>query len=630
MNAGLAIREFRECQAALPRRRYEALASADRWSYSPLIPMALERAEALLANGWEFGDRPPLRLDPPLDWDRLCRGEDTWVYNLSKWDPIAPLLSAHDRGGERRFLERAAEFAADWSRQHTGIEQGPRFAWYDMTVAFRSYRLAYILDEVCRDDGFDDSIIEELVRCVERHAHVFDDDSRFAAHSNHGFYFAAGELIMARRLVALPEMPARQVRANGRLDRLVQTQFTSEGVHTEHSPDYHRMVLSTLEGLRRGGVFDDDVMARDLIERASESLAWFTMPDGSLAMFGDSPRRDLTANPTADDIDSAALLFVVSRGEEGKPPAETMRAFPESGYAVIREGWPRGPDDFDDWGYLAQTCAFHSRVHKHADDLSFVWYDRGHEILVDPGRYGYGARDKESPLAKEGFYYTDPRRVYVESTRAHNTVEIDGRSYNRREEPPYGSALERWGEHAGIGWTEAAAKHCRSVEHRRMLLYRPGRWLVVLDWITDDDGRRRDAAQHFHLAPELDLEVASGGFQTTLPSGSALHVVTLSGATSLKPARGRERPSLAGWISRTDGRLEPCWTMGFHATGHPVHLATLFTFDDRPLPGETAINDDGTGARLIWHSGKIRHEVTIDRSEPEVTIEHRVAIGPRS
>jgi hypothetical protein len=42
--------------------------------------------------------------------------------------------------------------------------------------------------------------------------------------------------------------------------------------------------------------------------------------------------------------------------------------------------------------------------------------------------------------------YSDPNRIYVETTRAHNTVEIDGLSHPRRNVQPYGSGLVGWGE----------------------------------------------------------------------------------------------------------------------------------------------------------------------------------------
>ena len=59
----------------------------------------------------------------------------------------------------------------------------------------------------------------------------------------------------------------------------------------------------------------------------------------------------------------------------------------------------------------------------------------GRNLLIDSGRYTYK--------------YDHPYRQYVESTRAHNTVEIDGRDFSRRQADAFGSAIVAGGESAG-------------------------------------------------------------------------------------------------------------------------------------------------------------------------------------
>ena len=149
---------------------------------------------------------------------------------------------------------------------------------------------------------------------------------------------------------------------------------------------------------------------------------------------------------------------------------------------MLRSGWPDA-ESFDGASYLAQQAGFHSRTHKQADDLSFIWYDRGTEILIDAGRYGYlGKTEPGSDLWNKGFWYSDPKRIYVESTRSHNTVEIDGMSFNRKDSPPYGSAIQRWGEtEDGLLFVETHATQFETIGHTRLLVFDPGNWLLVYD-----------------------------------------------------------------------------------------------------------------------------------------------------
>ncbi len=192
------------------------------------------------------------------------------------------------------------------------------------------------------------------------------------------------------------------------------------------------------------------------------------------------------------------------------------------------------------------NCAFHSRTHKHADDLSFVWYERGRRLLIDPGRYGYiGRVDPDSGLGRQGFWYSDPKRIYLESTRAHNALEIDGRSYARKGVRPYGSALKRAGEQNGIAFAEGHVRHRKSLLHSRLLLHVPGRWLVVLDSIADSAGAEHKFVQRFHFSPDLPVEALGDQLAITVPrEAQRLYIAPLlSGAT---PARSSTRAGKAG------------------------------------------------------------------------------------
>jgi len=290
-----------------------------------------------------------------------------------------------------------------------------------------------------------------------------------------------------------------------------------------------------------------------------------------------------------------------------------MRAFPESGYVVVRGDVPPGECGGELSSYLAQTCAFHSRVHKHADDLSFVWYDHAHELLIDPGKYGYvGRTDPASELAQEGFWYSDPNRIYVESTKAHNTVEIDGRSYPRRGVEPYGSALRRWGEHDGVYYVESKATHWDHIHHDRVLLFLPRYWLVVFDRLADDRKEPHEFVQRFHFAPELALVAAEDQLQLILPGGNEnLHMVPLLASDFVKPISGERSPSLLGWISRVDKVMEPCWTAGFASKGvSQATFATLFTFGSGRIAtsslatASSKVDVNGRKALFRWKQGE--------------------------
>jgi hypothetical protein len=608
------VARFRDRRREHPFHPYEELHSADRWHVGRRAV-----ADEIISGNWRWKGRPSAALEPPLDWEGLCDGDRSWGLALHSWEPLAALLAAHDHDADRASLDLALRLCLDWLERFPHVDGAVSpFAWYDVAIGSRAYRLAYLLDVVARAPDRSDDMVVALLGGLRLHADALGDEARFASHSNHGLYQLMGQLAMARRFPDVAEIAAGGAQAGDRLCHLLQTHFTDEGIHREHSPGYHRLVLIPLGALLRAGLVDDPQLVA-ILARVEEALAWFVTPAGRYAMFGDTS-REAVVQRHPEPRASAALEFALSAGRSGEPPHERTRVFLHSGYAVFRDRWPSGLADFADCSYLAQTCAFHSRVHKHADDLSFVWYDRGSEILTDAGRYGYaGKTDPESELFAEGFWYSDPRRVYVESTCAHNTVEVDGRSNTRRGVEPYGSALTQAGERGEVRFSESHLRH-GDLSHTRLLFFLPRRWLIVIDHLFDSGGGQHDFAQRFHLAPELDLRGGKRGdpLATRLPSGSRLHAVALRPQASIEPMRGARQPRLLGWISPADGVLEPQWTFGWEATAASAcTFASLFCFaDEAPhvVPEQNEINADAHTGWLSWQAGGAHCSLNFERA----------------
>jgi Heparinase II/III-like protein/Heparinase II/III N-terminus len=612
---GADIRELRLRRGDYPFYDYEALHSADQWGAG-----RRRLAEAILSGDWRWKGHRSIALTPPVDWDGICRENRSWNLALHSWEPLAPLLAAYDRAGDARCLELALALAADWIERFPAIDDSSAsFAWYDLAVGSRGYRLAYLLDVVARDASRDDEVVRLLFGSLLVHAAALADESRFARHSNHGIYQVMGQLAMSRRFPDVPAVAEAGAQGKNRLDELFDTHFTAEGIHREHSPHYHDLILIPLRAIRSAGLVRDGRLDA-VCGKCEESLAWFVTPAGRYAMFGDTGRQVVT-NQDVERLGSAHLKFALSAGRVGTAPKERTKGFADSGYVIFRDRWPKGEVDFADCSYLAQTCAFHSRVHKHADDLSFVWYDRGCDILTDAGRFGYvGRTEPESELFADGFWYSDPRRIYVESTRAHNTVEVDGRSNPRRNVIPYGSALTQWGERGAIRFSESRVRHDQ-LFHTRLLLFLPRFWLLVVDSLVEEGDERHDLVQRFHLAPELDLAWNDGDTERSvvaeLPSGDRMHAVALFPQNLVRPARGEEEPEALGWISPRDGVMEPQWTFAWSASAVRSHLfASLFCFAEQVPeipPNENQATPDASHSRLAWNMDGRRYRVEFER-----------------
>jgi hypothetical protein len=604
-----AIGDFREQQKHHPMWPYEVLASSDRW-----VKRTQRVADEIVDGTWSFKRYPAISVRPPVAWDEAAASHRSWHFHLHAWDHLGPVLAAHERTRDHKYLRFATLTALDWAETFPSLDTPSPFAWYDMAIGVRAYRLAYVLDSVARDLAVPDDVVGTLVDAVAVHLLALADDDRFAVHSNHGLYFAAGQAAIARRFPTLPGAEAARRQARERLLRLIETQFAADGVHKEHSPDYHRMLLDTLFGLVAAQLIEGEDFEL-LVDRIQEALAWFVMPNGRLVMFGDTTHHLMTAMAW-EHFPNAALRFVMSGGTAGRPPDWPIRAFPDGGYVVMRDRWPDGAEDYASCSYLAQTCAFHSRQHRHADDLSFVWYDRGHEILTDAGRFGYlDPAPKDSPLRKEGFWYANPNRIYVESTLSHNTVEIDGRSLPRANVTPYGSALRASGRANGVSYSDAHVVHWDTISHRRTLVLEPGRWLLVLDRLHDTEKEKHAFVQRFHFAPELTVAAGDveGAFDVTHDNDprARLQVAPLLPVRAEPPVKGRQRP-LLGWASRQEGTMEPVWTIAYRADKVAAHeFATVFAFGS-DVPELVSAPEPG---KFVFTVGRRELTVVLERNE---------------
>lgn len=583
---------------------------------------AIYSADKIIAQGWVRRNYPILMLDKPIPWVLDKPDLRSWNFYIHCFDMLDPLLKAYSETRNLIYLNTALPIALDWSVKHkdnTANGLSP-FSWYDMSVGMRAYRLAYLLDAGDAAGLLSEDIKKVLWDSLEQHAQYLADDKNIAFHNNHGYYQVAGQLAMGRRFAhASASMAQALEQGKFRLKAMLQQQFAEDGVHREHSPDYHRMVYDTLRALISSGLVDEPEIIEFAL-RIEETLSWFVLPNQHVANFGDSDFRLMRRKPAEAERkwQTPEMQYVVSGGKLGCAPKKNVMAFEQGGYFVARK--LRVGVDFSNASYLAQMAAFHSRTHKHADDLSFIWSEYGADILVDAGRYGYiGKAEQGSALWKDGHWYSDPNRVYCESTRAHNTLEFDGLNFPRKSVKPYGSALHRWGEQeSGLVFVETECKQFASIRHARVLVLMPGKWLLAFDWFHDNESHVHDVRQWFHLGHELQLHLDQGGFMTGVPGCTQpLRVMSLlAEPISSRSYLGEEKPVMQGWWSAKERDIVPnyafCYELKSVVSGT---FATLFSFSNH-LSADASwskINVSGRKGQLRWKDESGVHELRLDR-----------------
>jgi hypothetical protein len=595
------IAAFRVRRAAFPLLPYGAL------DYRP-VPDAAETQNLLDGH---------LCLSPE-------REDARWIaYSAHAWRELRLLLLMHRLTKERACLDKALAAAVNWILAHpitgnhlraTGAPVAEDFAWLGMAAGYRIYRLGYLVDAAAREPHVPDATIQILVASAQAHHHRLLKGADFRSHSNHGLHEALGLLSFAARFsderLLVPQGSIEE--AISRTRSMMRQQFLPDGGHSEHSPAYHARIHQVLENANSQGLIRG-LNPEQLLCRSEIALSSLILPNGELAAFGDTDRDYLTSAIRDPETFRASIL---QNAVKGQPKAQEPRigALPNTGYFFAHQQTSQGSCA------LIQSAAFHSRVHKHADHGGFIWFDRGQEILSDPGRFALAGRTAPgSALHKAGYWYSDPRRIYVESSAAHNTIVIDGKDHNRKARP-FGSALRRWGVSNEVIFSECDFIHDRIVRWARVLAMIPSELFLIVDWVHDRTGQDHTVEQHFQFARGFDAHRFPNHVVGVAASGLAVSAIALLADQKLGTVRVGEEDGdgrLHGWISDQASSMvaAPSFTMSRPPSATQT-IATLFGFGTE-YESETcacATSISGKRFRLAWRkSGKL-HRLQIDRS----------------
>jgi hypothetical protein len=368
-----------------------------------------------------------------------------------------------------------------------------------------------------------------------------------------------------------------------------------DGSYFEQSTYYHRYttdfylhvsILGQLNG------FPADAVMREKLQALLTPLMYLTQPDGRTPLMGDDDGGRLLAldERAPDDFRAAlatgAVLFErpdyrhvageaaeetvwllgcaglrAFDGMKSVPPAQTSRAFPDSGSYVMRDGWDSQASS------LVMDCGPHDvRGHAHDDALGFTLVARGTPVLVDAGTYTYTSPSE--------------MRDHFRSSLAHNTVTVAGQPASVPGEPfswrhVARSAVRTWmsgtrcdyfeGGHDGYARLTPPALHSRAV------LFLKGDYWVIRDRVrTESD---YDVAVQLHFAAGIALEIASpsrAAARWSCDSHPAMLEIGVFGHQGVLRAG-------EGWVSPSYGALSLAPTCVFTARARgPREVVSFF------------------------------------------------------
>lgn len=502
-----------------------------------------KRMRALDALGQE-GERPSARLAlrhrfrflneerelVAIDWSGEY-ASPLWTYHLHYFDYAVDLARAWRTTDDQRYGDRYLELWESWL---DAAEAGrARIEPYPTSVRCLNALQSLWLIEDRVPTGF----AARLLRATHQQLDWLTGNIERHLRANH----------LQKNLTALAwgslafegEEVAHWSRYRDELWEEFGEQVLSDGGHFERSPMYHAAALDdflrTLALCRSAGVtVPNDVPER--LEMMTRALQCLSRPDDTLQLFNDAANGE---RPTRNDV------IALARAVLGDDYPEPSGAFaltdtgyygyldPASGLRLVIDAGPLGP--------------LYQPGHAHCDMLSFELDLAGRSVVVDAGVHGYDG---------------DPYREYVRSTRAHNTVAIDGREQHemwatfrvaRRGEIV--GARDARGMHGEFRF-EGACRHYHDERmiHRRLIEF-CGDELHITDRVKGGSGQRLTSWLHLH--PDFRVMALGPGLLATADEACALRVsIEVFGADDAVVHFGRTHP-VQGWYCPEFGRAFP-------------------------------------------------------------------------
>ena len=222
-------------------------------------------------------------------------------------------------------------------------------------------------------------------------------------------------------------------------------QTCCDGVNFERSPMYHAIIFEDMLDLAE---YTDEPLFKEYVARMAVGMRLLTGPDGKIAKFNDS---------TEGIAKQPAALF--ARAEKFSRVERVDRVGKGSGFLRMEAG---------DWTLLAKTGDIgpsYQPGHAHADTYSFELWKNGKKVIGDTG---------------SSTYIPGKVRSYERSTKAHNTVVIDGQD-----------SSEVWASH------RVGRRFDRKCHRREFELTESG--LKGVDYFNGKGGH--DVEVRFHLPP---------------------------------------------------------------------------------------------------------------------------------
>jgi len=529
-----------------------------------------DAAEKVLRHEFAYHDTT-IYLGERIDYRNNPTEDNEWIWGLNRMGHWITLLSGYKHTGNENYAREFNAQVIDWTIRNPAppfrLTRVP--SWRNLEAGVRMMQTwPQSFFGFLSSPSFQTQTVQLMLASMWSHGqHILHFPSGMRFVNN---WVIIGSSGLANLGMSFPEFRDAAIwRSNGlqRLSDQLEKQVYPDGMQHELASGYHLACMhsfyQTYEVAEKTGMQVPQNYSRTL-EKMFNYIMYISTPSRQVPPTNDANRTDIRGwmKTGAAVFNRPDMLFVGTDGKQGRAPESTSYHFGWGGQSAMRSGWDAQAM------YLFFDAGPTGVSHQHEDKLHIGVSAYGRDFLTDGGK---------------GLYIPDKWRNYFVSSRAHNTILIDGQDQNRI---PFNKTHRadqvthrQWLTNSVIDFASGSYQDGYGVqkipvEQDRYIIFKKNEYWLVVDRLRGNGEHQFDVLYHF-TPVQLAVDQEKKTLRTRFADGGNLKLsLNATVPVSLEIIRGAENPE-QGWIYADDER-KAVPTAVFSGKGNlPLHILTL-------------------------------------------------------
>jgi hypothetical protein len=439
----------------------------------------------------------------PLDeitWKENPENNTTWQLYYENLLFVSFLNHTYQDTKDIAYHDQAKKYVINYISHHPSLDQKTsEYTWYDHATAFRTLHVLQTIADELELDNPDVDFIKKAFEHISLNVIFMTDPIHYSVH-NHAIMMDRTLLYLAKITKSNADLSnkLRDIAATRSLDNFNKI-IDPTGLAREHSTTYHifnyNLYKSIFDLIGKENI-DPSMMVKYL--RMNDILLQLVKPDLKFPLWGDS-QIEIVNQEMIEKFGNDKRLQDLTKNYA----LLSMVSF-ENNIATLRTNTP-------DKGYLCLFANYYSKVHKHNDDLSFIFQTLGTDIFTDQGYYAYD----------------QTYRPQLISALAHNTVVVNNSDYSLDGKDKF-SKLISYTREEDYEIVEAEHNFYDGILLRRKIIYLHPNVIIVKDY-SNNASLTKSLTQIFNLGENATDISANGNLaKVSFPNQISLTIQTLN------------------------------------------------------------------------------------------------------